>query len=288
MFWVLSAVVVWLAVGLGVGVVIGRGIRLADQREREVPADIVLAGNVVGEPGSGALAPGRRPGIPLPPVGVAIAAFAVALETTGFVLRLRGSTWYLLSMDAPLSLPRMYVSALFAAAGLTGFAGARVLPGRRSWWAGVGLVGALISAVKLSGVGHADALHALDRFVGPFLAQVVSVLLAVGVIAGLWFLSRSDRRDRGRVLGSLAGYAVAAVGLSALSSMVTGSWAAAATYLEESGEALGGVAFLMAVLVGVAPRVILPAGWPLRRAVDAQTLDLPDQVRGRAEGTTAG
>ena len=33
--------------------------------------------------------------------------------------------------------------------------------------------------------------------------------------AALWFLSRTERRDRRRVLGTLAGYAVASVGLGA-------------------------------------------------------------------------
>jgi carbohydrate-binding DOMON domain-containing protein len=52
----------------------------------------------------------------------------------------------------------------------------------------------------------------------------------------------------------------------------------AATYLEESGEALAGVAFLIAVLAGVAPRVVLPATWGLRRSADAHTLELPEQL----------
>ena len=52
--------------------------------------------------------------------------------------------------------------------------------------------------------------------------------------------------------------------------------------VEESSEALAGVAFLIAVLVGVAPRVVLPASWRLRRAVDAQTLELPERLPGRS------
>ena len=46
--------------------------------------------------------------------------------------------------------------------------------------------------------------------------------------------------------------------------------AAAATFVEESGEALAGVGYLVAVLVGVAPQLVLPAGWPLRRRADAE------------------
>jgi hypothetical protein len=80
------------------------------------------------------------------------------------------------------------------------------------------------------------------------------------------------------VLGSLAGYAVAAVGLSAVSQIAPAHWSAAATFVEESGEALAGVAFLIAVLAGVAPGMILPAGWPLRRAADAQMVSEPRSV----------
>ncbi len=57
-----------------------------------------------------------------------------------------------------------------------------------------------------------------------------------------------------------------------------------ATYLEESGEALAGVAVLVAVLVGVAPRLVLPASWVLRRAEDAGTLAVPGAVRDRVSG----
>jgi hypothetical protein len=96
------------------------------------------------------------------------------------------------------------------------------------------------------------------------------------------------------VLAVLALYAAASVGLSAVSSAVAGAvgsasnWAAAATFLEESGEALAGVSFLVAVLVGVAPRLVLPAAWALRRAADEHTLDLPEQLPARSapEGPT--
>ena len=41
---------------------------------------------------------------------------------------------------------------------------------------------------------------------------------------------------------------------------------------------LCGLAVLMAVLVGVAPRLVLPADWPLRRTEDASTVDAPGQL----------
>jgi hypothetical protein len=274
--WVLGGLLAWLLVAALVGVVVGRGIRLADQREAAPDADLLLADPPV-------VAPARR-SLPLPPLGIGLVAVAVALETIGFVARLTGSNSSSLSMDAPYSLPRLYVAALFAAGALAALAGASAIPGRRTWWTAVGLVAGVIAAVKAGSTVHSDAIAALVSAAGWTAATAISVLLAAVVVGGLWFLSRSERRDRRRVLGSLAGYAVAAVGLSAVSGIVAGaygglsSWAAGATFIEESGEALGGVAMLIAVLAGVAPRIVLPAAWPLRREVDARTLDLPEHV----------
>ena len=141
--------------------------------------------------------------------------------------------------------------------------------------------------VKAGGSVHADALNLLDRSFGTALTVLVSVLAAGAVVGALWVLSRTERRDRRRVLGVLALYAAASVGLSAVSSVVTGAygsasrWAAGATFIEETGEALAAVAFLVAVLVGVAPRVVLPARWALRREADAHTLDLPERLPGQ-------
>jgi hypothetical protein len=239
----------------------------------------------------------RRRAIPLPNIGVALVVVAVALETSGYVARLTGAggeSGHLLSMDAPLSLPRMFVALVFAAAALAALAGAGSLPGRRTWWTAVGVVGAGVATVKAGGSLHARALAALNDAVGGSAALAVSAVLAVAVVGVLWFLSRNEQRDRRRILSVLAFYAIAAVGLSAVSSLVAqtyggaSSWAAAATFVEESGEALAGVAFLMAVLAGVAPRLVLPAEWALRREADAHTLDLPEHAPGRrtAGGTT--
>jgi hypothetical protein len=173
----------------------------------------------------------------------------------------------------------MYVAGLFAAAAVAALIAATRIPGRRGWWAAVGLVGAGISVVKAGGTVHAAAMHGLSRTVGSAGAQVVAALLAGAVVGTLWYLARAERRDRLRVLGSLAFYAVAAVGLSAVSADVGGARAATvATFVEESGEALAAVAFLLAVLVGVAPRLVLPADWALRRSADAHTLDAVDPI----------
>jgi hypothetical protein len=262
-----------LVVGFGVAVVIGRSISLADRRERSVLRTADLPGVAP------VAARVRRRRIPLPPFAVGLAALAVALELTGYAVRLSGTPAPVLSMDAPLSLPRMYVAALFAAAALAALAGAGRLPGRRAWWTAVALVTGAIAAVKAGGTVHAVAMAWLADRVGTGSALVVSLVLAAAVVGALWYLSRHERRDRRRVLGSLAGYAFASVVLSGVSTLVAvlsadETWTAAATFVEESGEALAGVSVLVAVLVGVAPRLVLPAGWVLRREADAHTLDL--------------
>jgi hypothetical protein len=284
--WVVGGLVVWLVVALLVGILIGRGIRLADRHSPGTGgAPLTTADLPHGfTPARTASPRGRRRAVPLPPVGVGLAAAAVVLETTGYVVRLTGAggiTGRLLSMDDALSLPRMFVAALFAAAAVAAVAGAGSQPGRRTWWLAVAAVAGGIASVKAGGSLHADALHTLNDAMGKRNALLVSAGAAVAVVAALWFLSRTERRDRRRVLGVLALYATASVGLSGISSAVAeavggaGRWAATATFLEESGEALAAVAFVMAVLVGVAPRLVLPADWALRRAADEQTLRVP-------------
>ncbi len=275
MAWVLGGLAVWAGAALLIGVLVGSGIARADRP------------GAVARPVSAARpARVRRRALPLPPFGVALAAVAVALEAGGYAVRLAGSSGGMadvFSMEAPLSLPRMYVAALFGVAALAALAGAGRMPGRRAWWTAVGVVAGVVALVKAGGQVHTWAVGELaDVLTGPA-AVVLSAVLAVGVLAGLWWLSRTERRDRRRVLGTLGGYALAAVGLSALTAFVEGrygigsTWAAAATFGEESAEALAGVSFLVAVLAGVAPRLVLPREWATRRAADAHTLEVAER-----------
>lgn len=293
--WILGGLTVWLVVGLLFALVVGKGIRLADERSpatgvtrtlttADLPAAMTAPASVHAATPRAAV---RRRPIPLPPIGVALAATAVALETTGFVLRLNGATGptaQLLSMDAPFSIPRLFVASLFAGAAVVALAGARVQPGRRAWWTAVALVAVAIAAVKAGSTVHAEAVRALADRVGSTGALVLSAALAVAVVATLWSLSRHERRDRRRVLSALSFYAVAAVGLSALTGVVAGAagrastWTTTAAFLEESGEALAGVTFVLAVLVGVAPALVLPGTWALRRRADAQSLEIGVQL----------
>ena len=267
--WVVGGLVLWVLLAFAVAVVIGRGIRIADVRS----ADPLTA---TGASGRLRLRTPRRR-IPLPPVGVGLAATAVLLETAGYVTRLTGATGPVartLSMDAPYSAPRTFVAALFAVAAVAAVAGAVRVPARRAWWLAVGLVSAGIAVVKVGGTVHVEVMAALPAALGEAGAVAVSVALAAAVLGVLALVSRDERRDRRRVLACLAGYAAASVGLSAVSAVAAGEWAVTATYLEESGEALAGVAVLVAVLVGVAPRLVLPPSWVLRRDEDLQTLDV--------------
>ncbi|RBY74820.1 hypothetical protein DQ239_18705 [Blastococcus sp. TF02-09] len=176
----------------------------------------------------------------------------------------------------------MFVAALFAFAAVAAVVGAARTPTRRTWWLAVSLVAALIATVKVGGTVHVEGMRVLRDGLGDAGAIAASVLIAAAVVAGLWVLTRTERRDRRRVLGTLALYAGASVGLSAVSTVVPAGWAATATYLEESGEALAAVAFLVGVVVGVAPRLVLPAAWALRRSTDVETVTVNDVLPGRA------
>ncbi len=285
--WIVGGLMVWLVLAVAVGIVLGRGMRLADQRSRT--ADVLTTAHLPGAAAPAAVptrAPAvRRRALPLPPVGIALAALAVALMTAGYIARLADATGPMaraLDMDAPYAAPRMFVAALFAVTAVAAVAGAARTPGRRTWWLGVSFVAGLIAMVKAGGTVHADGMGVLRDGLGEAGAIAVSGLVAAGVVATLWVLTRTERRDRRRVLGTLSLYAGASVGLSAVSTVVPSGWLATATYLEESGEALAAVAFLMGVLVGVAPRLVLPAAWALRRAADAETVAVGDLLPGRA------
>jgi hypothetical protein len=219
-----------------------------------------------------------------------MAVVALALELLGYVVRVADVPREIarpLSMELPYSVPRLYVAALFAAAAVAAALGAGRIPGRRTWWTAVAVLGAGIASVKAGSQVHKVFLEQLGVYERPLLALLVSAPFAVGALGWLWWLSRNERRDRRRMLLSLTGFAFASVVLSAVSSAAEVRWghgsllSATTALVEESGEALSAVAFLFAVLVGVAPRLVLPADWVLRRSADAETLDVPAAVPGR-------
>jgi hypothetical protein len=295
-FWILGGVVAWVLVAAAVAVVLGRSVRMADERSPGTGVDRPLTtADIPGAVPARPLVAARRR-IPIPPVALGLASVAVALEAFGDGLRLSGATGQvarLLSMDAPFSAPRLFVAGLFAASAMAALAGAGSLPGRRTWWTAVAVVAGGIAVVKAGSTLHAAAFAGATELVGAVPAVILSVALAASVGGWLGSLCRGERRDRRRVLSCLALYAGASVGLSAVSTFVANAaggasrWVAMATFVEESGEALTAVAFLMAVFVGVAPRLVLPADWALRRTDDALTLDVPELGASRSRNSTA-
>ena len=271
MWWV-WVLVAWSAAALGLGLLLGPAMREADRRtvtENARVAALAAAGGPAEE--LVRWRPTRRRRLPVPPFAVALGLVAVALEALGLVLRSVGRTTgsaQLLAMDEPWSVPRMFITALFLAAAVAAVMGAIQMPERRTWWTAVAIVATVIAVIKGGGTVHTRILGALGGYEHPVLATLVSGSIAAAVIAGLSYLSRTERRDRRRVLGAFSLYAVAAVGLSSISSVVSGDLAAGATFFEESGEALAAITVLVAVLAGVVPRLVLPADWVLRRTED--------------------
>jgi hypothetical protein len=267
----------WFGVAALLGLTLGRAIGIADERELGL-AVFQDGARATSRRPSSSRASSRRRRLPLPALAVPLAGVGVTLEAVGFVLRAAGherGTARLLSMDLPLSVPRLYVTALFAAAAVAAVLGGARSRGRRTWWFSVAAVAAVVAEVKAGGTVHVRAVAALGLSGRPVLAALVSTGVIAVVLAALFLVSRTERRDRRRVLSALALYGLAAIGLSAVSSMAGGNWATAATFVEESGEVLGGVAVLVAVLAGVAPRLVLPADWALRRTADSETVDAP-------------
>lgn len=224
-----------------------------------------------------AAAVGPRVRLPVPRWVTGTAIVVVLLEVAGWVTRVsdvRPSLAVPLSMDAPYSLPRLVVAGVFLAAGLAAAAGAQRLTGRRTWWTAIAVTAVGVALVKAGSTLHARAVQAVGGYEHPVRSLVVFGGAAVVVIAWLYWLSRSERRDRRRVLMWLGLYACAAVGLSTLSAMAQAALGyanlvtASTVLVEEAGEALAAVGLLFAVLVGVAPRLVLPSDWAFNRPTD--------------------
>jgi hypothetical protein len=275
----------WTGLAVVLAPLVGLALRAAERFDRS------RRGVVVAAPAPAPAPAGRRRRrrIPVPPLAVALLLTGVTLQAVGFVIRATGNergAARLWAMDLPLSVPRMFVAGIFAVAAVSAFLGAARATGRRPWWVAVGLVAAVVSQVKAGGTVHVRALEMAGVADDPLVAALGSAAVVGVVLSLLWWLSRTERRDRRRVLTAFGIYAAASVGLSGVSSLVGQAGAgafvrAAATFAEESAEAGGAVAVLTAVLVGVAPRVVLPADWALRRRADAETVDAPAALPSR-------
>ena len=213
--WVLIG---WVGLSLLLAPLLGLSIREAERRERPAALEHVAPRTA---PRTTPRTARRR--IPVPPVAAALLLVGVSLEAVGFVIRSTGretGAARLWSMDLPMSVPRMFVAALFATAAVVAVVGAARAAGRRPWWLAVGLVAAVIAQVKAGGTVHVRALEASGVSGRPVIAALVSTGVVAVVLAALWYLSRTERRDRRRVLTALVLYAGASVGLSGLSALV--------------------------------------------------------------------
>ncbi|SDF63465.1 hypothetical protein [Klenkia brasiliensis] len=181
-----------------------------------------------------------------------LAGLVVLAETVGLVTRLtcRATTcapWTArLDLDALGSVPRLLVTSVLAVVALCCW-WAVLRAGRHGagiWWAVLGLGASVLAAAKLT------SLHSVleDRLPDAQLVFLVVSLagLAVAVVSGRWV----RRGTRVAVVTWLALYALASVGLAAVSVVLAGAGTLPgdlASWVEETAEGLSAVGLLAAV-----------------------------------------
>lgn len=188
----------------------------------------------------------------------ALGALGLVLFPIGLITRLRcglgrctGSTaQHLFDLDSIGGLPRLFISGLFVAVAVLGWRARRRTEGEvRTWWTVIAAIGAALAVAKLVSV------HSAAKAAAPLATLVIGVLIAG---FALWALATSGRRwgiPAARPIAfALAGYAAAALGLDAITSVVEAAQdhvgalsAAAATFVEELGEALAALVVVTTV-----------------------------------------
>jgi hypothetical protein len=193
-----------------------------------------------------------------------LALVAVVLFGAAFAVRLSCGLGHctapavrqLLSLDAVGGLPRLFTTGVLAAAGvLAGVRGWSVRGRVRLWWAGVAGTGLVLAVLK------SDSAHsAVESQTSPMTTLLLGLAVAVPALALLagagraWGVAGSIR-----VVSVLAGYAVAALGLDALTGLVEAAQDDAGTlseysaaFAEELGEAFAALAVLAVVRAATA------------------------------------
>jgi hypothetical protein len=112
----------------------------------------------------------------------------------------------------------------------------------------------------------------------------VSVAAATAVVAVSCALTGTKHRDRRRVLGALGFYAIASVAMSAVSGAVR-TIRPRRRPTSTPASPWPGVAFPMAVALAVAPQLVLPGSWALRRTADSEA---PEVLHAGAQGRARG
>lgn len=213
-----------------------------------------------------------------------LAVVALVLFAVGFWVRLRCGLGHcpgapfgrLLDLDAVGGLPRLFTSGLFLAVTWLAGSGARAVGGGiRLWWAAVAGGGLALTVAKLASVHPA-----LSEGTSPLSSVAAGLATAVPALVLLWLTGRRcGVLATAPVVAALAVFAAAALGLDVLTTLAAlpqasvGAFSlAAATFVEEFGEALAAL-LLVVVVHRHRPRAALrhtvdePApGQPLRRA----------------------
>jgi hypothetical protein len=192
--------------------------------------------------------------------GAALVLFPLALvvEVRCGLGRCTGSpAERLLSLDAVGGLPRLYTAGLFLAVAVLAGIAARRSPGRpRWWWSAVAAIGVVLAAAKLL------SAHSTAKNLSPLLTLVVGVVLTAAALGALTLTGRRwGIAAAGAVVSALAVYAVAALGLDAVTSLLASLQdrvglltRAAATFAEELGEALAALLLLVTLRWQLPPR----------------------------------
>ncbi|WP_448625829.1 hypothetical protein [Geodermatophilus sp. URMC 64] len=198
--------------------------------------------------------PGRRRGwwvhgSALALVGLFGAGFLVRIRCAAFG-RCGGPAARLLDLEALGGLPRLVTTAMFVATAVLAWGTARRAAGRhRLWWTAIAAAGAVLALLKLV------SAHSVAKADSAVLTLVGSVGLAVAALVLLWVLGRRwGVAATGPVVGALALYAGAAIGLDAVTFLAaavqTSAGAlthAASTFVEELGEALSALVLVVTV-----------------------------------------
>ena len=185
------------------------------------------------------------------------AAFAVRLSC-GLGHCSAPAVRHLLSLDAVGGLPRSFTTGVLAAAGV--LAGVRGWSARgrvRLWWVGAAGMALVLAALKLE-----SAHSAVESETSPAATLVLGLAVAVPSLALLAGAGRAwGVAACTRVVAAFAGYALAALGLDALTGLVEAVQddvgalsASSATFVEELGEALASLTVLAVVRSAVSRR----------------------------------
>jgi len=188
-----------------------------------------------------------------------LALVAVVLFGAAFAVRLRcglghctePAVRHLLSLDAVGGLPRLFTTGVLGAAGVVaGFRGWSGTGRRRVWWTATAGMALALAVLKM-GSTHSTVESGTSPVATLVLGLAVAVpSLALLAVAGrAWGVAASTR-----VVLTFAGYALAALGLDALTTLVealqgdTGTVSEySATFVEELGEALASLTVLAVV-----------------------------------------